>query len=311
MVGQRFVELCADKLEAAGAGDDVEIVSFCEERLAAYNRVKLTSWFETRDANDISLVGDYGADGRGAWYEDPARANCVVRVGDAADSIDVDGKTVGCGSERVPYDYAVLATGSYPFVPPIPGRDLGGVFVYRTVDDLEALVAYQAAHGVTAAAVIGGGLLGLEAAKALHDLGMKTHILEFADILMCRQIDAGGHGALVEMVEDLGLEVHCGARTAAFEDGGGDGRVSRVTFSNDGWDPLDVGVVVVSAGIRPRDDVARGAVDVHERGGVLVDDALRTSDPAVFAVGEVALHAGAIYGLVAPGVETNHWFRPD
>ena len=217
MVGQRFVELCADKVAAAGMSEDVEIVSFCEERLAAYNRVKLTSWFETRDANDISLVGAYGADGRGEWYEDEARRNVLVRVGDRATGLDVENRAVLCGDEAVAYDACVLATGSYPFVPPVPGADLEGVFVYRTVDDLERLVAYQKAHGVTAAAVVGGGLLGLEAAKAMHDLGMKTHILEYAPILMCRQIDAGGHAALAAMVEDLGLAVHCDARTERFE----------------------------------------------------------------------------------------------
>ncbi|KAH8091633.1 monodehydroascorbate reductase [Aureococcus anophagefferens] len=145
MVGQRFVELAADKAAELGLEGDLEIVSFCEEPVAAYDR---------------------------------------VRVGDKASAVDAAAKT---------------------------GKDLDGVFVYRTVDDLERLVAYQEAHGVTAAAVVGGGLLGLEAAKAMHDLGMKTHILEYAPILMCRQIDAGGHAALASMVEDLGLEIHCDA----------------------------------------------------------------------------------------------------
>ena len=196
MVGQRLVELCADKLAERGASDQVDIVSFCEERLAAYNRVRLTSWFETRDADDLSLVGSYKDAPQGEWYASEERPNCKVRVGDLATGLDVDKKTVACGDELVSYDKCVLATGSYPFVPPIPGKDLPGVFVYRTIDDLEALVAYQKAHGVKSAAVIGGGLLGLEAAKAMHDLGMKTHILEYAPILMCRQIDAGGHAAL-------------------------------------------------------------------------------------------------------------------
>ena len=300
MVGQRLVELCADKLEERGASDQVDIVSFCEERLAAYNRVRLTSWFETRDEDDLSLVGSYKDAPQGEWYASEERPNCKVRVGDLATGLDVDKKTVACGDELVSYDKCVLATGSYPFVPPIPGKDLPGVFVYRTIDDLEALVAYQKAHGVKSAAVIGGGLLGLEAAKAMHDLGMKTHILEYAPILMCRQIDQGGHDALVGMVEDLGLEVHCDARTKAFE-ADAEGRVSKVTFETEGWDDLDVGIVVVSAGIRPRDEVARDAVECHERGGVVVSDTLQTSDKDVYAVGEVALHGGMIYGLVAPG----------
>ena len=147
MVGQRLVELCADKLEERGASDQVDIVSFCEERLAAYNRVRLTSWFETRDADDLSLVGSYKDAPQGEWYASEERPNCKVRVGDLATGLDVDKKTVACGDELVSYDKCVLATGSYPFVPPIPGKDLPGVFVYRTIDDLEALVAYQKAHG--------------------------------------------------------------------------------------------------------------------------------------------------------------------
>ena len=145
MVGQRLVELCADKLEERGASDQVDIVSFCEERLAAYNRVRLTSWFETRDADDLSLVGSYKDAPQGEWYASEERPNCKVRVGDLATGLDVDKKTVACGDELVSYDKCVLATGSYPFVPPIPGKDLPGVFVYRTIDDLEALVAYQKA----------------------------------------------------------------------------------------------------------------------------------------------------------------------
>ena len=151
MVGQRLVELCADKLAERGASDQVDIVSFCEERLAAYNRVRLTSWFETRDADDLSLVGSYKGAPQGEWYASEERPNCKVRVGDLATGLDVDKKTVACGDELVSYDKCVLATGSYPFVPPIPGKDLPGVFVYRTIDDLEALVAYQKAHGARAA----------------------------------------------------------------------------------------------------------------------------------------------------------------
>ena len=151
MVGQRLVELCADKLEERGASDQVDIVSFCEERLAAYNRVRFTSWFETRDADDLSLVGSYKDAPQGEWYATEERPNCKVRVGDLATGLDVDKKTVACGDELVSYDKCVLATGSYPFVPPIPGKDLPGVFVYRTIDDLEALVAYQKAHGARAA----------------------------------------------------------------------------------------------------------------------------------------------------------------
>lgn len=301
-VGQRFVEACVDKAEDAGLTGALEIVSFCEERFAAYNRVQLTKWFETREAQSLSMVGDYDEAGQGSWYADHEMAR--VRVGERAESIDLDRQlVVGANGAQVAYDAAVLATGSYPFVPPIEGKDLEGVFVYRTIDDLEALVAYHKATGATRAAVIGGGLLGLEAAKALHDLGLATSVLEYAPILMCRQIDDGGHNALTSKLEELGLEVKCNARVSAFK-AGQDGRVAAVSYSNEDWEDDPVGIVVISTGIRPRDDVAkRSNIDTHARGGVLVDDAMRTSDPHVFAIGEVALHRGTIYGLVAPGYQ--------
>jgi NADPH-dependent 2,4-dienoyl-CoA reductase/sulfur reductase-like enzyme len=195
MVGQRLVELCADKLAERGASDQVDIVSFCEERLAAYNRVRLTSWFETRDADDLSLVGSYKDAPQGEWYASEERPNCKVRVGDLATGLDVDKKTVACGDELVSYDKCVLATGSYPFVPPIPGKDLPGVFVYRTIDDLEALVAYQKAHGARAAQnlffVRGDG------AAAREDVGRVASMAR-----PCRVAAAGAKAGRVEGRED-------------------------------------------------------------------------------------------------------------
>ena len=256
-----------------------------------------SSWFETRDADDLSLVGSYKDAPQGEWRgEERPRQGPRGRPRDGLRCGQKDGglrRRAGLLRQVRPRD------GLLPLRAAHPGQGPAGR-LRRTISDLEALVAYQKAHGVKSAAVIGGGLLGLEAAKAMHDLGMKTHILEYAPILMCRQIDQGGHDALVGMVEDLGLEVHCDARTKAFE-ADAEGRVSKVTFETEGWDDLDVGIVVVSAGIRPRDEVARDAVECHERGGVVVSDTLQTSDKDVYAVGEVALHGGMIYGLVAPG----------
>ena len=322
MVGQRFMEdVVASEAYAEGG---IQLVSFCEEPRAAYDRVRLTKFFEDpADPSKLSLSGAFDNAGRTAWYDehgvelhvgvrataiDPAkrvvtatklaRPGVLASVGAAAGA---DGATDGA-AEEVPYDFAVLATGSSAFVPPIDGKDRPGVFVYRSMEDLNAMLAYQKAHGVTSAAVIGGGLLGLEAAKAVADMGCESHIVEFADTLMCRQIDAGGHGALVGKIEDLGLKVHCGARTSKFAGEGEDGPVTALEFSNEGWDPLEVGMVVVSAGIRPRDELARdGGIAVGERGGIVVDDLLRTSDERVFAIGECALHENFIYGLVAPG----------
>jgi len=310
MVGQRFME---NLLEDADDKDDIQLATFCEEPRAAYNRVRLTSYFETRDPSALSMTSDFDDDGATSWYEEN---NVELYIGDKAVAIDVDAKTVtGQSGKTIEYDACVLATGSFPFVPPIPGKQRPGVFVYRTIEDLEAMLAYAKDNGVTSAAVIGGGLLGLEAAKAVKDMGVTSHIIEFADILMCRQIDQGGHNVLVEKIESMGLEVHCGARTEAFvgEDGTTDmdslSPVSALKFSNEGWDDLPVQMVVVSAGIKPRDELARsqctpeGGIALGERGGIVVNSQMRTSADGVYAIGEIALYNNFIYGLIAPGYE--------
>ena len=293
-------------LEDAGP-DNIQLATFCEEPRAAYNRVKLTSYFETRNPSDLSMTSDFDPSGRTAWYQDN---DVELYLGDKAVSIDTKAKTVtGASGKTIPYDACVMATGSFPFVPPIPGKQRPGVFVYRTIEDLEAMLAYAKDNNVKSAAVIGGGLLGLEAAKAVKDMGVKSHIIEFAPILMCRQIDQGGHDALVGTIEEMGLEVHCGARTEAFvgQDGStdmeSDSPVAALRFSNEDWDDLPVEMVVVSAGIKPRDELARndGGMEVGERGGIVVDDQLRTTAEGVYAIGEIALHKNFIYGLIAPG----------
>lgn len=182
--------------------------------------------------------------------------------------------------------------------------------MYRTIEDLEAMLAYAKENNVISAAVIGGGLLGLEAAKAVMDMGIESHIIEFAPILMCRQIDQGGHDALVGKIESMGLKVHCGARTESFvgSDGSTDNEslapVTALRFSNEDWDDLPVQMVVVSAGIKPRDELARQCgIAVGERGGVIVDEQMRTSAKDVYAIGEIALYNNFIYGLIAPGYD--------
>lgn len=304
MVGQRFLEnfVEIDKEKKC------QLATFCEEKRAAYNRVRLTSYFETLNPSDLSMTSEFNEDGSTSWYEEN---DVQLYLNDKAVSIDTESKKIIGESGRViEYDYAVLATGSYPFMPPIPGNKRPGVFVYRTLEDLEAMLTYAKENNVKSAAVIGGGLLGLEAAKAVADMNVVSHIIEFAPILMCRQIDQGGHDALVGKIEDMGLHVHCGARTEAFvgTDGTTDNEslapVSSLRFSNDGWEDLPVQMVVVSAGIKPRDELARDAgIDIGERGGVVVNDQLQTSAEDVYAIGEIALHNNFIYGLVAPGYD--------
>ena len=304
MVGQRFME---KMLDLGIDAEDLQLSTFCEEPRAAYNRVKLTSYFETRDPSNLSMTSEFDAEGKTVWYDENG---VELFLKDKVVAVDTEAKTVtGASGKVIPYDACVMATGSFPFVPPIPGKQRPGVFVYRTIEDLESMLAYAKENNVQSAAVIGGGLLGLEAAKAVKDMGIISHIIEFADILMCRQIDQGGHNALVGKIEAMGLKVHCGARTEAIV--GLDGTtnmdslspVAAIKFSNEDWEDLPVQMVVVSAGIKPRDELAResGTIEVGERGGIKVDDQLRTSVDGVYAIGEIALYNNFIYGLIAPG----------
>ncbi|MBV9123488.1 MAG: FAD-dependent oxidoreductase, partial [Planctomycetes bacterium] len=284
MVGHRFCERLVD-LDTDRA---YQIVTFCEEPRPAYDRVNLTKYFEHRKAERLALATP-------DWYE---QNGIRLFVGDRATEIDRTNRVVrsACGQE-IPYDVVVLATGSVPFVPPVPGIDKKGIFVYRTIEDLERIIAYG--KGVQKAAVIGGGLLGLEAAKAAYDLGLETHVVEFAPRLMPRQIDEVGSRVLTSKINALGVQVHLNKNTKEIL---GNGKVEGMAFA-DGMQ-LDVKMIVVSAGIKPRDDLARACgLMVGQRGGVVVDDHLRTSDPDIFAIGEVALYGGMIYGLVAPGYE--------
>ncbi|NUT53938.1 MAG: FAD-dependent oxidoreductase, partial [Saccharothrix sp.] len=286
MVGQRFLEALADQ---GGGGWQVTVL--CEEPRAAYDRVHLTSYFSGTSADVLSMVPagflvEHGID---------------LRLGDPAAAVDREARTVTARSGEVfGYDALVLATGSYPFVPPVPGHDAEGCFVYRTIEDLEAIEAWAA--GSRTGAVVGGGLLGLEAAGALKAMGLDTHVVEFAPRLMAIQVDAGGGDALRRKIEELDVTVHTGAGTQEIGVGE-DGRARTMALSN--GETLDVDLVIFSAGVRPRDQLARDCgLDVGERGGIVVDENCRTSDPHVWAIGECALACdGRVYGLVAPGYQ--------
>ena len=284
MVGHRFCE----RMAAYDAGREFEIVTFCEEPRPAYDRVNLTKYFERRDAEHLKLACP-------TWY---AENGITLHVGDRATEIDrVRRVVLSQKGLEVGYDTVVLATGSAPFVPEVPGVDKKGVFVYRTIEDLEQILAY--AGKSSSVAVIGGGLLGLEAAKAVMDLGLKTHVVEYAPRLMPRQVDEAGSKTLLEKIRELNVEVRLGTRTLKFF---GNGKVEGLAFA-DGSE-LNVDMVVISAGIRPRDELARACgLEVGVPGGVVVDDKLQSSDPDILAIGEVAWHRGMVYGLVAPGYE--------
>ena len=296
MVGQRLVEAVQDR----DTSREWRVTVLSEESRRAYDRVALSSYFEGAAPADLDVVAD-------GCYETDGYA---LRLGEAVTGIDRAARTVSTDrGARLGYDALVLATGSYPFVPPVPGRDLPGCFVYRTLDDLDAIrAAAERAAGRTrgrrAGLVVGGGLLGLEAARALRLLGLSPHVVELAPRLMPLQVDEGGGALLRELIEDTGVTVHLGTSVGSIER---DGHRLLATLAN--GTELDLDLVVFSAGVRPRDQLARGAgLDIGQRGGVLVDDGCRTGDPHVFAVGECACVQGAgevgggrVYGLVAPG----------
>ncbi|KFU79518.1 nitrite reductase (NADH) large subunit [Amycolatopsis lurida] len=286
MVAHRLVEA----VRAEDKTGEWQVVVLAEEARPAYDRVALTSYVDTWDPASLALEGaDYA--------DDPL---VELRLGDAVVSVDRDREVVvtEAGYEQ-PYDALVLATGSRPFVPPVPGHDLPGCFVYRTIEDLDAIreAAQRPGRGRRSAVVIGGGLLGLEAAKALRDMGLSPHVVEMAPRLMPLQVDEGGGGLLRRLITDLDVTVHTGTSTDAIEPDG-----ERYLAKLGNGTELDVDLVVFSAGIRPRDDLARSSgLEVGARGGILVDDTCRTSDPAVYAIGECAAVDGKVYGIVAPG----------
>jgi nitrite reductase (NADH) large subunit len=293
MVGHRLVEA----LRARDTDGSWQITVLAEETDAAYDRVGLTSYTESWDRTLLALPGnDYAGD-------EQVRLLLNARVTE----IDRATKSVlTADGQRHRYDALVLATGSYAFVPPVPGHDLPGCHVYRTLDDLDAIraAAERARDGGhdTAGVVIGGGLLGLEAANALRQFGLQTHVVEMMPRLMAQQIDEGGGALLARMVTELGISVHVGTGTESIQTAQRpDGTASTQVRLADG-EIIDAGVVIFAAGIRPRDELAAAAgLTLAERGGVLTDLSCQTSDPNIYAVGEVAAIGGRCYGLVGPG----------
>lgn len=284
MVGQRFLE---SLMKEAPGHFNIDVL--CEEPRPAYDRVQLSSFFSGKTAADLTLVSD----------DFFTQCGITLHLNDRALGIDRAQKRVTSLRDRqFVYDKIVLATGSYPFVPSIPGHDGPQCFVYRTIEDLEAIrgAGSRSKSGV----VIGGGLLGLEAAKALRDLGLETHVVEFAPRLMAVQLDDGGGRVLRRKIEDLGVRVHSGKTTVEIVEGAARARVLKFADGSE----LTADIVVFSAGIRPRDELARSSgLQVGNRGGVVIDRSCRTSDPDIYAIGECAVWEGKTFGLVAPGYQ--------
>ena len=289
MVGYKFCE----KFVASENYNDFQLTVFGEEPRRAYDRVHLSEYYAGKTEEDLSMSS-------AAWYKEH---RIDLHISEMITEINREEKTVANHrGEKYAYDYLVLATGSSAFVPPIPGVEKEGVFVYRTIEDLEAIAAYTKklkSEGKTQAAVLGGGLLGLEAANAVKELGLDAHVVEFAPRLMPRQLDQGGSDMLQAKIEELGLEVHLSKQTEYIK---GEKAIEGLKYI-DGTE-LNVDMLVISAGIRPRDELAKECkLETGIRGGVIVDNTMKTSDDNIFAIGEVALYNNMIYGLVAPGYD--------
>ncbi len=285
MVSHHFLE----QLVARELHQHYHIVVYGEEHQLAYDRVHLSEYFTGKSADDLSLVSE----GFFARHDIELRSGCQVVAIDRQQRSLRD----SAGNELA-WDKLVLATGSRAFVPPMPGHDGDRCFVYRTLDDLDAIAA--CARQSTRGVVIGGGLLGLEAANALKQLGLETHVVEFAPRLMAVQLDDGGALMLRQKIDALGVTVHTSKQTEAIEPQEDGSLLLR--FADGGLLPTDL--VLFSAGIRPRDELARSAgLILGPRGGIEINDRCQTSDDAVFAIGECALWNGQIFGLVAPGYQ--------
>ncbi|MEL6303213.1 MAG: nitrite reductase large subunit NirB [Bacteroidota bacterium] len=290
MVGYKFCE----KFVAHEASKAFKLVVFGEEPRPAYDRVHLSEYFENQDAKALEMAP-------AEWY---LEHNIELIVDERVVDINRSTKTIKTAKDRqFHYDYLVMATGSSAFVPPIKGVEKEGVFVYRTIEDLEGMMAYAAKlkeeKSNARAAVLGGGLLGLEAGKAVLDMGLEPHIVEFAPKLMPRQLDSRSSNVLQLKLESIGLNIHLSKATNRIL---GDGKIIGMEFGED--DILDVDMLIISAGIRPRDELGRACgLEVGVRGGIVVDNTMKTSDESIYAIGEIALYNQMIYGLVAPGYD--------
>ena len=282
MVGHHFLE----QLVASPAAADYDILVFGEEKQLAYDRVHLSEYFAGSTHADLAM-------GTSDWYTEQG---IQLLLNEPVTGLDRDQRTVTTPKGDYNYDELVLATGSYPFVPPIEGKEHPHCFVYRTLEDLDAIRA--SAQAGKSGVVVGGGLLGLEAANALKSLGLQAHVVEFAPRLMPVQLDTDGGALLRHKIEELGVQVHTEKATTAIV-AGEDARL-RMNFSDDSH--LETDLIVFSAGIRPQDALARSSgLEVGERGGIVVNDQCTTSDPHIRAIGECALWDQRIFGLVAPG----------
>ena len=284
MVGYKFCQ----KLRASVGNERFSVTVYGEESIPAYDRVHLSEYFTDQSEEKLLMAP-------ASWYTEN---DITLKTGQLVTEIDRKTKTVKTHTgDSEPYDYLILATGSRPLVPKIEGVDKKGVFVYRTIEDLDQIISY--AGNVKRGAVLGGGLLGLEAAKALHDLQLNVQVIEFAPRLMPRQLDEAGAAMLKHKIETLGIEILLGKNTSKIR---GNGKLAGLDFSD--GSSLHTEMLVISCGIISRDDLAeKSGLMTGKRGGFKVNEHLQTNDPNIYAIGEAASYQDMVYGLVAPGYD--------
>ncbi|MGH7686627.1 MAG: nitrite reductase large subunit NirB [Candidatus Dormibacteria bacterium] len=284
VVGNGMVAATLLEELAARGGDRFAITVFGDEPHPAYDRIKLSSVLAgTCEADQLTLLDR-------SWYR---RNGVMLLEGRRVVSIDRDRREVSDDSgDATEYDVCILATGSDAVIPAIEGKDRGGVHAFRTLRDVDAILS--AAGCAQSAVVLGGGLLGLEAAYGLQARGLPVTVVHLMDRLMERQLDGAGARLLHEQLERLGMRMRLSAETVALH---GNGTVEAVALSDGSI--IDADLVVVACGVRPRVELATYA-GLEVRRGIVIDDQMRTSDPSIYAVGECAEHRGRCYGIVAP-----------
>lgn len=283
MVGHKFI----DNLINHESADQYEVITFSEEPRLAYDRVQLSAYFSGSTADDLMLTSE-------AYYEENGVKYVLNEK--VVELKTEENKVVTASGREEPYDHLILATGSFPFVPPIPGKDQPHCLVYRTIEDLEDITA--SAKESKVGVVVGGGLLGLEAANALKNLGLEVHVVEFAPRLMAVQLDEGGGELLRKKISSLGVNIHTEKNTQEIVAG----ENCRYSMNFADGSQLETDMILFSAGIRPQDELARQFdIQIGERGGIVINNNCQTSVDNVYAIGECALWDGKIFGLVAPG----------
>ena len=285
MVSCRFCE----ELISKELNKTHKIIVIGEEEKPAYDRVKLTSYAKNREFSNILL-------NPASWYKDH---EIELILGESVTSINTQDKKIYTSKDKsIEFSKLVFATGSSAFIPPIPGNDLEGVFVYRTYRDVDLISAYASSSRV--AIVVGGGLLGLEAAEFLKSLGLSTHIIEQAEYLMPRQLDISGSKLLMNKIRNKGYKLHAGTSIQKITSAGNKSLSVKIHNA----DVISADIVVFATGVKANSDLAKEAgIKCSSSKGIIVNDCLESSEKGIYAIGECIRHKGQQYGLVAPGYE--------